>query len=120
MIDDPKVSSLVEEFSGVADQLWSACQDFDSSAGYLGNQLCRALDSIGANIAEGVGREYPGSVAQFYRYARGSCMESIYWLDRAIARKLLPINEGLVCRLTLQTNLLILTSLIDGLKKGKE
>lgn len=91
----------------------------DAKAGHLGNQMVRAMDSIGANICEGYGREYPGSVLQFYRYARGSGLEAAYWLDRAIARKLIPITEAMPMLKALGQSLSDLDTLMDALpKKG--
>jgi len=48
---------------------------------FLINQLFRAISSVGANIAEGYGRHYEGSLKQFYAIARGSSFESDYWLE---------------------------------------
>lgn len=55
----------------------------------VGDQLARAADSIGANIAEAGGRFHPADVAKFLYYARGSLREAKYWLRRAIQRKLI-------------------------------
>jgi four helix bundle protein len=55
----------------------------------LGIQLARAADSIGANIAESAGRFHPGDVRNFLYYARGSLLETRYWLRRAHARGLI-------------------------------
>ena len=48
---------------------------------FLIKQLLRSISSIGANIAEGYGRYYQGSLRQFYAIARGSSFESDYWLE---------------------------------------
>jgi len=55
----------------------------------VGTQLARAADSIGANIAEAGGRFHPADVKNFFYHARGSLRETIYWLHRALQRKLL-------------------------------
>ena len=54
----------------------------------LGVQLVRAVDSIGANIAEGYGRESDADRARFLIMARGSLNEAEHWLERAISRGL--------------------------------
>ena len=45
----------------------------------LADQLCRALGSIGANIAEGYSRGTGRDKARFYEYALGSARESRDW-----------------------------------------
>jgi four helix bundle protein len=70
----------------------------------LGVQLQRAADSIGANLAEGFGRETDTDRMRFLVIARGSATETEYWLDRALARRLLGDTELLdrarqVCRM---------------------
>lgn len=62
----------------------------------LGRQLTRAIDSVGANIAEGAGRWHPRDKRQFYVIARGSLYEAEHWLARAEARGLMA--TGLVER----------------------
>lgn len=113
------IDNLVEAFSDISDQLWGLTDSIDSRASYLCNQLMRAIDSVGANICEGFGREYAGSLRQFYGYARGSALEAAYWLDRAISRKLIPVADGvpLLCRL--ETNTATLEGIIGSLPKGK-
>lgn len=46
----------------------------------MGNQFIRAIDSIGANIAEGYGRFHYRDKVKFYYNARGSLWESKHWL----------------------------------------
>ena len=46
----------------------------------IGSQFIRAIDSIGANIAEGYGRFHYKDKMKFYYNARGSLWESKHWL----------------------------------------
>lgn len=46
----------------------------------IGDQFIRAIDSIGANIAEGYGRFHYLDRIKFYYYARGSLFEAKHWL----------------------------------------
>lgn len=45
------------------------------------NQLVRSTSSIGANIVEGYGRNNPKEYRQFLGIARGSSLETEYWLE---------------------------------------
>jgi four helix bundle protein len=49
----------------------------------IGNQLFRAASSIGANIAEGRGRDMSKEYERFLRIARASANETDYWLHVA-------------------------------------
>ena len=60
----------------------------DRSNDFLFNQIFRSISSVGANIAEGFGRNYSQSFKQFVGIARGSSFETEYWLE-----VLLDINE---------------------------
>ena len=59
----------------------------------VGKQLVRAVDSIGANIAEGEGRRSFQENRRFVRIARGSLNETRHWLRRAYQRGLLSQQE---------------------------
>jgi len=52
--------------------------------------LVRAADSIGANIAEGVGRGTYKDNRRFVYMPRGSLNETIHWFRSAFRRDLLP------------------------------
>lgn len=58
----------------------------------VGEQLVRAVDSIGANIAEAFGRYHYGEKLQLLYYARGSLFETRFWLRQAYVRKLLDAS----------------------------
>lgn len=68
---------------------------------YLRNQLLRAVNSVGANMAEGYGRGN-GQQLFFYRMARGSAVESLYHLAVADwpseAKRQVKIRMVRVCR----------------------
>ena len=98
----------------IADQVWTlvnAWPTFPKST--VGRQLVRAADSVGANIAEGVGRGSTRDNKRFVRIARGSLYETKYWLRRAYRRDLLsdehvntlkPLMDELAPRLNAYLN----------------
>ncbi|MGN6504442.1 MAG: four helix bundle protein [Tepidisphaeraceae bacterium] len=86
-IDDLEVFRMAE---ALADAVWHVVGGWNSFARVtVGQQLVRAADSVGANLAEG---HASGSFAEFRRfaaYARRSLAEVRYFLRRAFARRLL-------------------------------
>ncbi len=90
--EDLKILKIAEE---IADSIWNRVLRWDEfPRDVVGKQLTRAVDSIGANIAESFGRYHFGEKFQFLYYARGSIFEAKYWLNRAKARGLLPPSES--------------------------
>jgi len=61
----------------------------------LKEQFIDSSDSVGANIAEGYGRFHYLDRIKFMYNARGSLLESKYWFDLLIDRKLLK-NDSLL------------------------
>jgi four helix bundle protein len=92
--DELRVYQCAEQ---LADQVWTIVRSWDALArDTLGKQLIRAVDSIGANVAEGCGRGTYRDNRRFVVIARGSLYETRHWLRRAFHRKLLndtQINE---------------------------
>ncbi len=64
----------------------------------VGKQLIRAVDSIGANIAEGAGRGSYQDNRRFVRIARGSLNETRHWLRRAHQRHLLTSEQTIALK----------------------
>jgi four helix bundle protein len=60
----------------------------------LGMQLMRAADSIGANIAEAMGRWHVADQRRVLYLARGSLYETEHWILVAKQRGLLAENAG--------------------------
>ena len=78
----------------LADEIWDVVLGWDRFArDTVGNQIVRAADSIGANIAEGAGRGSFQDNRRFTRIARGSLKETQHFLRRAYKRKLLDDNQ---------------------------
>ena len=78
----------------LADSIWNIVTAWDNFArDTVGKQIVRSADSIGANIAEGVGRWDLQDQKRFIYIARGSVNETKHWLRRAYKRKLLSSAE---------------------------
>lgn len=78
----------------VADRVWALVHEWPQFAkSSIGNQLVRSADSIGANIAEGVGQKTTGANKYHVRIARGSLYETKHWLRRAYRRDLLSEEQ---------------------------
>jgi four helix bundle protein len=60
----------------------------------LGDQLVRAVDSIGANISEGYVRIHVKERLHFYSIAQGSLEESLFHIRRAHDRELFTRLEA--------------------------
>ena len=88
---DLQVYRLAEQLT---DEIWKIVNNWDSIAkDTVGKQIIRAADSIGANIAEGVGRGTFQDNRRFIRIARGSLYETQHWLRRAYTRNFLTTQQ---------------------------
>lgn len=77
-----------------ADEVYRVVQDwapFDRST--VGLQIARVADSVGAHIAEGVGRGTYKDNCRLVTVARGSLNETVHWLRRACTRSLLKKEQ---------------------------
>ncbi len=86
---------ILQLAEAIADAIWKQVTQWDEFArDVVGKQLARAVDSVGANIAESFGRFNFGEKLQFLYYARGSLFETKYWLNRACTRNLMTSSEA--------------------------
>jgi len=91
---DIEESRLYQRVEKLADRVWDIVITWDSFIkDTVGKQLTRAVDSIGANIAESNGRFHPNDVIRFLYFSRGSMKETRYWLRRAKKRQLIKEAE---------------------------
>jgi four helix bundle protein len=87
---DHKDLVAYQRAASLADDLHAAIPGWPSVHLWtIGKQLLRAVDSIGANIAEGSGRWQPNDKRHFFVIARASLREAEHWVARAQALDLL-------------------------------
>lgn len=78
----------------LADSIWEIVDRWNRFArDTIGIQIVRSADSVGANIAEGVGRWGLQDQRRFIYIARGSVNETKHWLRRAYRRRLLTTEQ---------------------------
>ncbi|MET0754427.1 MAG: four helix bundle protein [Pyrinomonadaceae bacterium] len=78
----------------LANEVWKIASNWNNFArDTLGKQIVRAVDSIGANIAEGSGRGSAKDNSRFLKIARGSLYETRHWLFCAKDRNLLTDEQ---------------------------
>lgn len=78
MLEDLEIYKLSLEISKCA---WDIYNQFDWRIKKVsGDQFITAIDSVGANIAEGYGRFHFADRNKFNYNARGSLLEGLYWL----------------------------------------
>ena len=110
-----RVYQLSEE---LADLIWEIVSRWDwFSRQTIGQQIVDASDSVGANIAEGVGRYGTQDNKRFVYYARGSLYETKHWLRRAFKRHLLSDDEIIRLKTLLDELSPKLNAYINSLKR---
>lgn len=96
MATEMKDLRVLKAAESIADGVWKEVTTWSEFArDTVGKQMTRAVDSIGANVAESYGRFHYGEKIQFLYYARGSLFETKYWLRRAHRRQLMSRDKAL-------------------------
>jgi len=115
-LEDLDVYNLSEKLS---DRIWNLVMNWDSfSKDTIGKQICRAADSISANIAEGYGRFHYRENKNFCYYSRGSILEVKAFLLKSKNRNLISDQIYSELYLDLQTIHLKLNAYIKHIGKG--
>ncbi len=88
--DEVENLRIYQQAEGIADRIWAVVSPWSAfPKETVGRQLVRSADSIGANIAEGYGRFHLKENVRFLYIARGSLVETKFWMKRALTRKLI-------------------------------
>jgi four helix bundle protein len=112
---------VLQSADEIADGIWEVVIRWTPFArDVVGTQLARAADSIGANIAESFGRFHFGEKLQFLYYARGSLFETKYWLNRALKRQLMNVEQGQTYATRLTSLARQLNAFANGLKDQRK
>jgi four helix bundle protein len=90
-------TEIFQVFEDCADWVWDQVNGWDWKAQKtVGIQLIRSTDSINANLVEGDGRYTSADSLHFFVIARGSAREARLWLRRAIKRRLVNEEAGIL------------------------
>jgi len=85
-LEDFKIYGLALKFG---EEVWRIVNKWNYfKRDTVGKQLVRSVDSIAANLSEGLGRYHYLETKNFTYYARGSLFEAKTWLTKAHNRKL--------------------------------
>ncbi len=90
----------LEEFNAynlameVGEKVWEIVNKWDYfQKDTVGKQFVRAVDSIAANLSEGLGRYHFREAKNFSYYSRGSLFETKTWLTKAKNRDLIGHDQ---------------------------
>ncbi len=87
-----KVYQLARELSSKGWEIY--CKLSFEQKKLFGDQFLRAIDSIGANIAEGYARYHALDQVRFYHIARASMSEAInHWASLLLERKVISDTD---------------------------
>ena len=92
---DLKRFEIIEQANTLGSIIWEqviAWKRFERDT--VGRQLTRAADSISANLSEAYGRFSIPDRKRFSYYARGSLCETVNWIEKAVARRLIDSVLG--------------------------
>jgi four helix bundle protein len=90
-LDDFKIYNQAMK---LGEQVWSIVIQWNSfEKDTIGKQLLRSIDSIAANLSEGLGRFHFKDSKNFSYYARGSLFEAKTWIAKANQRNLISEEQ---------------------------
>jgi four helix bundle protein len=90
-LEDFKAYNLAME---IGEQVWNIIKDWNFfEKDTIDKQLVRAVDSIAANLSEGLGRYHYKEAKNFAYYSRGSLFETKTWLTKAVNREFISQDQ---------------------------
>jgi len=113
-LGDLEIYKIAIELSFLARQVFDVLPYQDKC--HIGSQFLDAIDSIGANIAEGFGRYHCKDSLKFYYYSRGSLYESKHWIYLLKTRNLVGTDVYDMILQSLETEGVKLNNFITSLK----
>lgn len=115
-LNDLEIYRMAREIGKLAWQAYGTLTWQDKKI--FSDQFISAIDSISANIAEGFGRFHYLDKNKFNYNARGSLLESIYWLETMMERGKIKDEElGRVIKEKLQNLHKKLNNYINSTKR---
>jgi four helix bundle protein len=89
--EDLRIYSIAME---QGEKIWTIVLDWDYfSKDTIGKQFVKSVDSIAANISEGINRFHYRETRQFLYISRGSLSESKTWLKKALNLRLIQKEQ---------------------------
>lgn len=90
-LEDFKTYKLAME---LGERVWGIVTGWDNFLkDTIGKQMIRSVDSIAANLSEGLGRYHINETRNFSFYSRGSLFETKTWLTKANNRGLIDHKQ---------------------------
>ena len=78
----------------ISDEVWTLVAKWSwFEKDTMGKQLVRSVDSIAANLSEGLGRYHFKETKMFSYYSRGSLFETRTWLSKAYSRNMITEEQ---------------------------
>ncbi len=119
LLQDLDVYKLARELSRVGWEIHESLSWQDKKI--MGDQFTEAVDSIGANIAEGYGRYHYLDKIKFYYNSRASLSESCgHWLDIMHERKKISEKQFISIKNTADKLAVKLNNFINATYKAKD
>lgn len=111
---------VFQEAEALSQVVWKVVERWERFAkSTVGEQLVRAADSVGANIAEAYGRYHYADKIRILYIARGSLYETRFWLRQAFRRNLLTKDEVAQIQKHIDALPIHLNNFINALKKQR-
>lgn len=115
-LGDLEIYKIAIDLSGLAWQVYELLPN--QYKFQIGSQFLYAIDSIGANIAEGFGRYHYKDSLKFYYYSRGSLHESKHWIYILRTRNLVRTEVYNLILNSLESEGVKLNNFINSIKYG--